>query len=218
MGISEHEYARLVRWVEQQQGHIAALEAENRALRRELADLRRGVGLSVVVQGRLLPVNPTPTEVPQPNAGTTPHPSYGPVPRPPLYSESTWITGQARASNPPAPVRHRPITPSQEMTPSWLRDNDPHTPPQAPAPRRTLAAATGPYPTAPRPSSQQYRVAPDRQQTARQRVPARPLPYAPEVAPMPSLAELTGQRPAIRIPGWSQSGERNPYSDSFVLE
>ena len=219
MGISEHEYARLVRWVEQQQGHIAALEAENRALRRELEDLRRGVGMSVVVQGRVLPVNPTPPEMPRPQAGTPPHPSYGPAPRPPVYSESAWITGQAHAVNtpPPAPAPRRPATSSQEMTPSWLRDSEPRTPP--PAQRRTLSSATGAYPSTPRPPAQQhFRAAPDWQQTGRQRVPARPLPHSPEVAPMPSLSELTGQRPAIRIPGWSQSDRRNPYADSFVLE
>ena len=34
-----------------------ALEAENRELRRQLADLRRGVGISIVIDGQTLPLS-----------------------------------------------------------------------------------------------------------------------------------------------------------------
>lgn len=255
MEISEHEYARLMQWTEQQQRRIAGLERENHELRRQVEDFRRGVGMAVVVQGRVIPVNPAPAEVPLPNAGPVPHPSFGPslqtsprqppsaqqppqpqyqpahpmqpaqpAPRSEVFSEEMWITGQRRAVKAPAPPpAQRPISSSQEMTPSWLRED----PPPAPAPRRTLAAATNSHPALPRPLPQQPPSAPlSSQQTGRQRVPARPLarqrPLALRLEPtsLPTLAQLTGHQPAVRAPGRQRRDpdEHTPYSDSFVLE
>ena len=248
MEISEHEYARLVRWAEEQQRRLAALEWENHELRQQVNDLRRGVGIAVVVQGRMIPVDPAPAEMPQPNAGPMPHPSFGPAlqhaprsapaqpsqphhmppiqptpsappaPRSQVFSEEMWITGQTRAVKPPPALR--PTSLSQEMTPSWLREDAPQSPTPPPAPRRTLATATGSHPAMPKPPRT---APPERQQSGRQRVQARPLsrPSDPrlEAVPLPTLAQLTGQQPAVRIPGREpqQPDERTPYSDSFVL-
>lgn len=261
MEISDFEYTRMAQFMEQQRRHIAALEQENHELRRQVEDLRRGAGMAIVVQGRVIPVNPAPAEMPLPNAGPVPHPSFGPAvqqaqpapqsqpyfprpvqyaqpaPRPEVFSEEMWITGQMRAVGasvpPPAP---RPISPSQDMTPSWLREDPTPAPTPAPssAKRHTLATATGSHPALPKPPFQQPQppqpsqqpraAAPNPQQTGRQRVPARPLSRPPvhrlEAIPLPSLAQLTGQHPAIHIPGRQQQpepGERTPYSDSFVL-
>lgn len=265
MEISEHEYARLVQWAEQQQRRIAALERENHELRRQVEDLRRGVGMAIVVQGRVIPVNPAPAEVPLPNAGPVPHPSFGPAlytspqpvpasqpsqyqqpnrpiqpsqpiqpaPRPEVFSEELWITGQMRAVKAPTPAPH-PLSPSQEMTPSWLREEPPQAPTPMPtppsAPHRTLSAATGSHPAMPKPQQpSRFRqprsepITPTPQQTGRQRVPARPLGHLPlprlEPTSLPTLAQLTGQQPAVRAPGRQRQNpdERTPYSDSFVL-
>lgn len=262
MEINEHEYARLVQWAEQQRRHIAALEQENRELRRQVDDLRRGVGMAIVVQGRVIPVNPAPVDVPVPNAGPVPHPSFGPAlqtapqqppqlpaqppyapqpqpthqhvaphippaPRPEVFSEELWITGQMRAVKAPVSTpAPRSVTPSQEMTPSWLREDAPQAP--TPTPRRTLAAATSSHPAIPKPPApaqprQPYPTPnptptpPNPQQMGRQRVSARPL--SRPSAPLPSLAQLTGQQPAVRVPGRQRQepDERSPYSDSFVL-
>lgn len=257
MEISDNEYARLVQWAEQQRQRIAALEQENRELRRQVDDLRRGVGMAVVVQGRVIPVDPAPAEVPLPNAGPVPHPSFGPAlhrlsqqpqpapqptqplqpmqptqqrravprlqpaPRPEVFSEELWITGQMRAVKAPTPAAtptHHPMTASQEMTPSWLREDAPPAP--TPKPRRTLATATNSHPAIPKPPTQPVPSTPSAlsQPTGRQRVTARPL--SRPSAPLPSLAQLTGQQPAVRIPGRQrrEPDERNPYSDSFVLD
>ncbi|HLZ21445.1 MAG TPA: hypothetical protein VKQ30_04905 [Ktedonobacterales bacterium] len=248
MEISDHEYARMVRWAEQQLQRVAALEEENRELRRQVEDLRRGVGMAVVVQGRVISVNPAPAEVPLPNAGPVSHPSFGPVfqtgpqpvpaqppyqppyqepvqptPRQEVFSEGLWITGQTHAVKAPAPAQ-RSTSPSQEMTPSWLREDVPQAPTAPPAPRRTLSAATSSHPAMPKPQPpappQPPRAAPSAPQPAgRQRVLARPLTPRLEATSLPSLAQLTGQQPAVRVPGRKrqQPDDHTPYSDSFVL-
>jgi hypothetical protein len=45
-------------WLEQQERRVRTLEAENRELRRQLEELRRGVGISVVIEGRTVPLAP----------------------------------------------------------------------------------------------------------------------------------------------------------------
>src|SRR5258708_7309635 len=91
------------------------LEIENCELRRELDELRRGVGITVLIQGRLVPLSALPA------AGTV-RPSY-PTPAP------FAATGQqsAAATFPPLPTWSEP--PSQPAPPSL-----PYPP--TPAPRR----------------------------------------------------------------------------------
>ena len=144
--------------------------------------------------------------------------------------DSTWLTGKMRTVRPTAlqssgMERQRSETPSHEMTPNWLRD-DTRTPTSPIAPRvqswlptpqpatpkpRTLASATG---------KQQAVRPPLRQEQATTSL-TQPRPRRstlPHLEPehLPSLAQMTGRQPAVRIPG-TPTSERTPFSDSFVL-
>lgn len=284
MELSNEQYRQLVGWMERQQRRVADLERENRELRRQLDELRSGVGVSLVIQGRALPLTVLPAPEPTgpvaaaAHARTGEHPAYGlpnslssvPAARPshsshPAYSaplaeqslspffpitpappptptpvrptpapESTWLTGRMRAVRAPAQAsrtgeseRPRLATPSQEMTPAWLREYEdvrmpapiippapswPSTPQPSAQRPRTLTAATGKQPAV-RPPLRQS------QSSAALPTPARPRrPTAPRLEPehLPTLAEMTGRQPAVRLPG-KPSAERSPFSDSFVL-
>ena len=52
--IPDRDYHRLVAQIQYQQRRIAALEAENSELQRRLNDLRRGIGITVTVQGQTM--------------------------------------------------------------------------------------------------------------------------------------------------------------------
>ncbi len=52
--IPDRDYHRLMAQIQYQQRCIAALEAENSELQRRLNDLRRGIGISVTVQGQTM--------------------------------------------------------------------------------------------------------------------------------------------------------------------
>ncbi len=144
--------------------------------------------------------------------------------------DSTWLTGKMRTVRPTAPQssgmeRQRTETPSHEMTPNWLRE-DTRTPTSPIAPRvqswlptplpatpkpRTLASATG----------KQQAVRPPLRQEQATTSPTQPRPRRstlPHLEPehLPSLAQMTGRQPAVRIPG-KPTTERTPFSDSFVL-
>lgn len=56
MGPTEQEYRQALAWIEQMRARVAQLEAENGNLLRQLDDLRRGVGVAVVIQGRAIPL------------------------------------------------------------------------------------------------------------------------------------------------------------------
>src|SRR5215468_120936 len=105
-------------WYEHQQRRIAQLEAENRDLRRQLDELRRGIGVAVMIHGRPIPLAPL-----QP-AGTAyisdgppistvahsaPQPHAWPVQQPPApfqdgpapassFPEESWLSGPQRAA------------------------------------------------------------------------------------------------------------------------
>ena len=255
MELSNEQYRQMVNWMDRQQCRVAELEAENRELRHQLDDLRRGVGVSLVIQGRALPVSvlpapeptgPIATERPSypvysaplqaqtPQAGrvspATPPTAFTPRPMP--APDSTWLTGQMRAVRAPAPAAgasqpSRQTIPSQNMTPTWLREESalpapivpsapavpswPSTPLSASRPR-TLASATGKQPAARSPLQLEA-------QATVPISPARPRrPTVPRLEPqyLPSLGQLTGRFPAVRLPD-KPAGERSPYSDSFVL-
>lgn len=90
-----------LRW---QQQRIVELEAENRELRRQLEDLRRGVGISLIIDGRQIPLA-------SPAAAAMPHPSAGPA------LDAAWISGAHPSSAPttaPVPTPRplpSPVTP-----------------------------------------------------------------------------------------------------------
>lgn len=56
MGPTEQEYRQALAWIEQLRTRVAQLEAANGDLLRQLDDLRRGVGVAVVIQGRAIPL------------------------------------------------------------------------------------------------------------------------------------------------------------------
>jgi hypothetical protein len=101
MGPRSHEYEQYANWYEHQQRRIAELETENRELRRQLEDLRRGIGIAVLIHGRPIPLTPL-----QPSAHLSDGPasSSGAHGAPPLYPEESWLTGPQRAAQ-PAPQR-----------------------------------------------------------------------------------------------------------------
>jgi hypothetical protein len=221
------DYEQMSIWLERQQRRIEDLEVENRDLRRQLDELRRGVGVAVMIHGRAIslaslpssgsahssdgpassaPRRPVPAApIPHSYGSSAPQPSYAPPapsqvqvrqPAPASFPENDWLTGPQRSVKalprrerahvvPPAPPR--PLSPTQEMTPSWLREAAPA--PQEPRQWRPRAR-TDSLPVPPR---------------------LEPVPQAPQR----TLAQITRQQGAMR-PTDPHPG-RNPYSDSFVL-
>lgn len=94
-----------------------ALEAENRELRRQLADLRRGVGIAVVIEGKTVqlatepPSNVNPQsqaalqslqslQPPQPSmSGSSPNNNYNPNSRPTGGQSTVSLNGDKRENN-----------------------------------------------------------------------------------------------------------------------
>lgn len=175
------------------------------------------------------PTYSRPTEMqpawPMPSEASLPQRAPRSAPAP----DSTWLTGQMRAVR--APVSRveatgsRPAaTNSQSMTPTWLREELPLPAPSIPSapswpstampsmPKpRTLASATGKQPAIRSPLRQGQAAAPFASAQSRR-------PVAPRLEPehLPSLAQMTGHRPAVRLSG-KPDAERSPFSDSFVL-
>lgn len=151
------------------------LEIENRELRRELDELRRGVGISVLIQGRLVPLSALPS------AGAA-LPSY-PMPAP------FTATGQqsAAATFTPPPTWSEP--PSQPAPPSL-----PYPP--APAPRRAPQSP----PRSANPRSEPF---PEEAWITGQRRVVRPPALQPQPEPRPPVSQQNAARPSQRItPGW----------------
>lgn len=232
MGPGSGEYGHVSEWLERQQRRIAELEAENRELRRQMDELRRGAGIAVVIQGRayaLAAPAPAPAhtgEHPAMPAGTL----YPPAPMPPAaapraaheqaaFAEDAWLTGPSRAAQAgprraqpqQATPAARPQSPSQDMTPQWLRDEKPRQAgPREPATWDEMAAAQDDFASSPVMNAHAY---------VRARAKSRPLTPRLEPAPVESLAQLTGQHPSVRKPPANQQrqGMRNPLKDSFLL-
>lgn len=128
MGPTEYEYRQALAWIEHLRTRAAQLEAENAHLRLQLDELRRGVGVAVVIQGQAIPLAPL-SRQPGAMTGSQPvqlsrsqptgpisapfppalHPSAplsaplggapsGPLPSP--YTENTWLTGPTPAVSP----------------------------------------------------------------------------------------------------------------------
>jgi hypothetical protein len=108
---------QLVRWLAERERRILALEAENRALRMELQRLREGVGIALVVEGRVVPVAPTVSGsgviITTPMPAVTP-PTAGaherPLPRlsghPMTHTTGTYPIPHSRRDDPSRPVYH----------------------------------------------------------------------------------------------------------------
>lgn len=82
MGQQQMSQGQMSNLMQLQQRRIAELEAENRDLRRQLDELRRGSGIAVLIEGQAIPL-------------TTLAPA--PVPRPPVLTHSTHPSQPMRA-------------------------------------------------------------------------------------------------------------------------
>jgi hypothetical protein len=162
MGPGNFEFGQVRDYLERQQRRIAELENENRTLRRELDELRRGVGIAVMIHGRTVPL----ASLPSAGTAATPrfsvttsgqHPTVAPVPGEPMqnarptphaqpaplaasFPEANWLTGSQPAIRAqPRPERiaetqqARVSRRSERITPEWLRET---TASQAPAGER----------------------------------------------------------------------------------
>jgi hypothetical protein len=245
MELSDQQYGRMIEWMEYQQRRLAELETENRALRDRLDELRRGVGVMVMIQGRAYPLaNGAPVAAPrtaefshatggfpavQPSH-TAPCPAVPSRPTPPMgtpripphaqaFPETDWLTGQMRSVHAPA---EPPRQPQPQEPPRRARPSQEMTPSWL---RDEWSASR---PVAPRPpsggagfppSTPRAQPQPPADPTpARWPQRARPasLPLPSDQHRVPSLAELTGHRASLR--DWAApSGSRSPYADSYVL-
>src|SRR5260221_961746 len=90
-------------WLEERERQLRALEAENRELRRQLDELRRqlvelrhGIGIALLIEGRLVPL--APTAVVRGPTGPTPATSFASPAAPP--APHLWPPHLAPASDP----------------------------------------------------------------------------------------------------------------------
>jgi hypothetical protein len=197
-------------WLSQMSARVRDLEAENARLKQELADLRRGVGIAVLIDGHLVPLaaagEPQPRSAPnsQPQVATAatprllPHTGLAPVPTLP----------QGPQPNTPAAARHTfgPLASTPDELPAvrsllpaprqpaneWLGSGD-AWPESAPPTRHRRAARTLGHVVHPTGSSSQ-----------------------------PALGTYPPARPpASSSPFWRErvpsQDERSLYADSFML-
>jgi hypothetical protein len=193
--IPDRDYHRLMAEIQYQQRCIAALEAENSDLQRRLNELRRGIGISVTVQGQtmsltspVLAVVSQSTEPADPEiTGIFPavHAPIGASYAPNQRGRPSYYTP------PPRPMAERGRD-REVITPPWLRDQSPEWP--------TLST---PHPAVGRPAPRGAGLP----------------PQSPQQEQYSTLAKLTGHRPAMPDKGDQRQHPRGPsaYSDSFVL-
>src|SRR5260370_42326852 len=81
------------------------LELENRELRRELDELRRGVGISVLIQGRLVPLSALPSA----GAALPSYPTPAPFTATGQQSAAATFTPPPTWSEPPAQLAPPPL-------------------------------------------------------------------------------------------------------------
>jgi hypothetical protein len=193
--IPDPDYHRLMAQIQYQQRRIAALEAENSELQRRLNDLRRGIGISVTVQGQTMTLSsPVITVVSQSSEPADPGITG-------IFPTIDAPIGAAHATNrsiPPNPyaVPPRPATERgwerDQVTPSWLRDQPLERPPLGMShPSAGRAAGRG----------------------------AGLPPQSPPHDQFSTLAKLTGHQRAVHERGDQRQHPHGPsdFSDSFVL-
>lgn len=219
MGYDYYQRDDVTEYLAEQRQRIADLEAENRALRAQLDALCRGEGVSVLINGRQIPLaalaaaaashaeathgrSRTPTTPPDlyhHPAQRVPMPSpHTPAQGETVFPEDAWLTSPSPAARPAAPAQRRHNTgahalqPSERITPEWLRE-----------------ARYGAASPQSRPQSQSQPTAAHHPQDA--------WSDSYSQSPFGTLAQITGQRPAMR-PQRRDPNARNPYADSFVLD
>jgi hypothetical protein len=227
--VSEHDYNRLVAQLHYQQRAIAALEVEKRELERKLSELRRGIGITVTIQGQTMSLSsPVVTVVSQsteaPDPGIT---GIFPVMSDPTPEESARMMSEAPAPTPDMQSRHR-YNPAQYRAQtgqygsrsasdpraarsSWRRDSrDPDSRHGTPSWLQDEATQWPPLGT-PRAAQARPAISISR---------PRPSHAGPAEPPQFStLANLTRQYPSARRVETERKHPQdpNPYSDSFVL-
>ncbi|MGZ3666621.1 MAG: hypothetical protein ACXVDA_19300, partial [Ktedonobacterales bacterium] len=281
MSAMNAEYAQMTDALRWQQQRIIELETENRELRRQLADLRSGVGISLIIEGRQIPlaspgasstrdpswtsgayppISPaasvlTSTPVPSPSTITPQqraYPTYPPInptahaapPSPPsqrpsaphseaAFGENAWLTGSMPAAKPAQPDRQQQPQPTRSMPRQGNRRVEPQQPPQQPQ-RFTPPAWLGEEALTVTSWETGFEApASSHAPAQRQHVPQTPIGPVPEEVwraeqrfesgKFPTLAQITGQHPAVRIPGKrkkagnTHADGRSPFTDSFVL-
>lgn len=128
MGPTEQEYRQALAWIEQLRTRVAQLEAANGDLLRQLDDLRRGIGVAVVIQGRAIPlVGPATSVTGAPQTGASaasPSAVSQPVPGP--YSLPTGpISAPYHAAFPQSAPLSAPLGGMQATgrTPAFSEDS-----------------------------------------------------------------------------------------------
>jgi hypothetical protein len=226
--VSERDYNRLVAQLHYQQRAIATLEAEKRELERRLSELRRGIGISVCIQGQTMSLtSPVMTVVSQstepPDPGIT---GIFPLMTDPTPEEPARMVAEEPAPTPDAQSRHR-YNPSPYGSPAgqygrpgggshrsqstWRRDSrEPGSRHGTPSWLQDEATEWPPL------SSTRAPQASPATGVSR----SNPSYAAPGQSPQFStLANLTRQYPSARRaePSPRHPQDPNPYSDSFVL-
>ena len=178
-GERQDEEARLARWLTEREQRIQALEAENHALRLQLERLRQGIGIALVIDGRVVPMAPSSPGI----TASAPVPAVAPAHQaaPAQPHAIPHMPRHATAPQPiPHPSRHsgaRPTWPPLAETPAQLPAVGPLTPTSpvsaigqwaASPPRATGAPAPMPHPEpswfeaeTPAPAPREERDAPD---------------------------------------------------------
>ena len=126
MGQQQMDQGQMSNLMQLQQRRIAELEAENRDLRRQLDELRRGAGIAVLIEGQAIPL-------------TTLAPP--PAPRPPVLTHP---------SQPMSAMPAMPAMPAMSAMPVPLATRSSTTSGRMPTVRGTAAPST-PYPRMPMP-------------------------------------------------------------------
>jgi hypothetical protein len=191
--IPDRDYHRLMAQIQYQQRCIAALEAENSELQRRLNDLKRGIGISVTVQGQTMTLtSPITTVVSQATEPVDPG-ITGIFPSMDAPHRTPYPSNQSTPTRPNAPPPRPVVAREREVvTPPWLRDQPPE------------------WPTLNTPHSSAGHAAP--------RGAGLP-PESPPPDQFSTLAKLTGHHPAVNNGGDQRQYPHRPsaYSDSFVL-
>jgi hypothetical protein len=173
---------RIARWLAEREQRIQALEAENRELRQQLERLRQGVGIALVIEGRVVPMAPTTPGI----IASTPVPAVTPVPP---YAAATQ----------PHPTAHPPLRATSAHTvPHWPRHEPsrPSYPPLAETPAQL--PAVGPLtPTGPVSAIGKWNALPPARPEPQHHAASAPLP-APAPRPGPRLFEDEAPAPVAR--------------------
>jgi hypothetical protein len=101
------DFGQVSQWLERQQQRITELEAENLDLRRQLEDLRRGIGVAVMIHGRPIALTVLPP------AGSSGHQNPAPFDAPRGYGNAgaghqSAMTPGAAPERQALPMRHEP--------------------------------------------------------------------------------------------------------------